>query len=107
EENLTPGQLSYRLLKEGKKSLPDFYRSDLQTEFDMVWNYQKQFYPEILTDEFRKEINGKGQKATATLFWKTYDFNTADIKGSREEKKLTAYEWRSNAINTQLNKEEV
>jgi CRISPR-associated endonuclease Csn1 len=27
EENLTPGQLCHRLLKEGKKFLPDFYRS--------------------------------------------------------------------------------
>lgn len=108
EENLTPGQYSYQLLKSGKKHLPDFYRSDLKDEFDKVWNFQKQFYPEILTDTFKKELEGKGQKATSTLFWTKYNFNTADNKGkSREDKKLQSYKWRSEAITTQLEKEEV
>ncbi|HON53396.1 MAG TPA: type II CRISPR RNA-guided endonuclease Cas9, partial [Bacteroidales bacterium] len=43
-EKLTPGQYCYSILKNGKKALPDFYRSDLQAEFDIVWNFQKQFY---------------------------------------------------------------
>lgn len=43
EKNLTPGQLAFQLLNEGKRYLPDFYRSDLQAEFDKVWNFQKQF----------------------------------------------------------------
>lgn len=108
EENLIPGQLSYQLLKEGKKYLPDFYRSDLQSEFDKVWDFQKQFYPEILTDDFYKELKGKGQRATSAMFWTKYAFNTADNKAkSREEKKLQAYLWRSEAINKQLEKEEV
>lgn len=107
DENLTPGQLSYQLLKEGKKQLPDFYRSDLQAELDQVWEFQKQFHPEILTDDFKKELAGKGQRATSAMFWKKYNFNTADIKGTREEKKLKAYEWRNNAVSQQLDKEEV
>lgn len=107
DENLTPGQLSYQLLKEGKKQLPDFYRSDLQAELDKIWEFQRQFYPEILTDQFKQELIGKGQRATAAIFWKTYNFNTSDIKGSREEKKLKAYQWRNNAISQQLDKEEV
>src|SRR5690606_37900860 len=32
DEGITPGQLVYKLLKEGKKYIPDFYRSDLQAE---------------------------------------------------------------------------
>lgn len=107
EENLTPSQLCYQLLKEGRKVLPDFYRSDLQAELDAVWNFQKQFYPKILTDEFKRTITGKGQRATAASFWGAYKFNTAEIKGSREEKKIKGYEWRSKAISTQLSKEEV
>src|SRR5690554_4822313 len=107
EENLTPGQLAYELLKEGKKSIPDFYRSDLQAEFDKVWDFQKQFYPEILTDEFYKELQGKGQRATSAMFYTKYGFNTAENKGTREEKKIQAYKWRSDAISQQLEKEEV
>src|SRR5690606_26502054 len=63
DENLTPGQLAFQLLYEGKRTLPDFYRSDLQAEFDKVWNFQKQFYL-FLTDELKEELRGKNEKAT-------------------------------------------
>lgn len=64
EENLTAGEYSYQLLLEGKKQLPDFYRSDLQSEFDKVWNFQKQFNPQIFSDELYKELQGKNKNAT-------------------------------------------
>ena len=72
DENLTTGQLSLQLLKEGKKSLPDYYRSDLQHELDKVWNFQKQFHPDILTDEFYTSIQDKGQKAIRESFSSKY-----------------------------------
>jgi len=107
EDNLTPGQLVLKLLEEGKKHVPDFYRSDLQTEFDRVWNAQKQFYPDIFTDEFYKELQGKGQRATAAAFWGKYKFNTAENKTkSREDKRLQAFKWRSEALDSQLEIEE-
>lgn len=106
EEDLTPGQLVYQLLQEGKKHVPDFYRSDLQTEFNKVWNCQQQFHPEIFTNEFFKELQGKGQRATSASFWGKYKFNTAENRGTREEKRLRAYEWRSKAISEKLEKEE-
>lgn len=106
DENLTPGQLCYQLLKEGKKSLPDFYRSDLQTEFNKVWDFQSKFYPEVFIAEFKKQLEGRGQRATSTAFWTTYKFNTAENKGTRDEKKLQAYKWRSLAISKQLAVEE-
>jgi CRISPR-associated endonuclease Csn1 len=106
DEKLTPGQLCYQLLKEGKKSLPDFYRSDLQAEFEKVWNYQAQFYPEVFTNDFKKNIAGKGQRVTSAAFWSTYKFNTAENKGTRDEKKLQSYKWRSTGIDKQLKVEE-
>ena len=107
EEELTPGQYSYQLLKDGKKDLPDYYRSDLQSEFDKVWHTQIKFYPEYLTDEFKIEITGKGQKATAAIFGKKYEFYPAEIKGTREEKKLQAYDWRTKALSQKLDIKEV
>ena len=107
DENLTPGQLSLQLLQQNKKLLPDFYRSDLQKEFDLVWNFQKQFYPDILTDSFYKELQGKGKDATSKAFSKRYHFDTAENKGSRESVRLQAYQWRAEAISKQLSKEEV
>lgn len=121
EENLTPGQYVFQSMLSGKKAVPDFYRSDLQNEFEKVWNFQKQFYPEILTDEFYKELKGKGQRATSAMFWTKYKFNTADIKGledglknvntikfdARTQKKLQSYKWRNDAVSEQLDKEQV
>ncbi|WLD24577.1 type II CRISPR RNA-guided endonuclease Cas9 [Flavobacterium dauae] len=106
-ENLTPGQFILDLLKSGKKKVPDFYRSDLQAEFDKIWNFQKQFYPEILTDEFKETIKNKGQKVTSQIFYSTYGFNTAENKGTRDKKKLQNYKWRNEALSQQLAKDEV
>lgn len=107
KREITPGQFALEVLKNGKKFLPDFYRSDLQAEFDTIWKTQKQFYPEIFTDTFYDELKGKGQRATSAIFWKKYNFNTAENKGNRDEKKLQAYQWRADALNKQLEKEEV
>lgn len=74
EENLTPGQLSLTLLEEGKKHLPDFYRSDLQNEFDKVWDYQKQFY-DFLTDDLKEELRGKNENATWAICAPSKDTN--------------------------------
>lgn len=108
EDNLTPGQLVLQLLNEGKRHIPDFYRSDLQMEFDKVWNFQKQFYPEVFTDDFYKELQGKGQRATASAFWSKYKFNTAENKAkTRDEKRLQSYIWRSDALSNELALDEV
>lgn len=105
-EKLTPGQLCYQLLQEGKKSMPDFYRSDLQAEFSKVWDLQAKFYPEIFTPEFKKDIEGKGLRATSAAFCTRYNFNTAENKGTWDQRKLQAYKWRSEAIYQQLTVEE-
>ena len=108
EQDLTPGEYCFQILKSGKKHLPDFYRSDLKAEFEKVWNTQKRFYPDILTDEFKKELNEKGQKATIAIFIARHKIYTAENKtGTREEKKLKLYQWRSHALMEQLKIEEV
>ncbi len=106
-ENLTPGQYILDLLKSGKKKVPDFYRSDLQTEFDKIWNFQKQFYTELFTDNLKEELNGKGKVATwATL---KVPFNLVGIKRNlkRDELKLENYQWRNDALTKQMNLEEI
>ncbi|GAA3509319.1 type II CRISPR RNA-guided endonuclease Cas9 [Aquimarina addita] len=105
QENLTPGQLSYELLKAGVKTAPSYYRSDLQKEFNKIWKYQKQFYPDFLTDEHLEKLYGLGQKATGTYFEKTIGTPRAENKG--KEKKLQEYSWRNQAIASQLTLPEV
>lgn len=105
ENNYTPGQLSLLLLRGGKKYLPDFYRSDLQTELDSIWDFQKQFYPEILTTEFKEQIRNKGKQNTSKIFLGKYHIFTADNKG--KDKRLQTYLWRVNALKEQLSIEEL
>ena len=107
EKNWTPGQYVYNLLKKGRKQIPDFYRSDLQNELNQVWEFQKQFHSDILTDEFKKEIEGKGQRATIAIFLNHYKIYTADNKGTKEEKRLQAYQWRVEALSQSLDVKEV
>ncbi|WP_165045257.1 type II CRISPR RNA-guided endonuclease Cas9 [Dysgonomonas sp. ZJ709] len=105
EENLTPGQFTYMLLKEGKKFIPEFYRSDLQAEFERIWDFQKQFYPDMLTEDFNKKIEGKGKQNTAKVFLAIYGLYTAENKD--KDKHLQAAQWRIDGLSKELTAEEV
>ena len=105
DNDLTPGQYAIRLIRNGIKMIPDFYRSDLEAEFDSIWVYQKQFYPEILTDEFKSLITSQGRNGASKLFFSTYRIETADNKG--KDRKTTAYIWREEALKSQLEKEKL
>jgi CRISPR-associated endonuclease Csn1 len=107
DNNQTPGQFVYNLLKEGKKYIPEFYRSDLQNEFDKVWEFQKQHYPNILNDELYKKLQGQGKQNSSKLFLAIHQVYTAENKGKRDEVKLQHYKWRTEALKTKLKIEEV
>ncbi|WDT67885.1 type II CRISPR RNA-guided endonuclease Cas9 [Cloacibacterium sp. TD35] len=107
ELNITPGQFCYSLLKEGKKQLPEFYRSDLQNELDKSWYFQKQFYPKILTKELKKAIEGKGLRATWAILKDTFSLVGIVQKGTLFDKKLEKYLWRSQAVSEKLDLEKL
>lgn len=121
EENITPGQLVFQNYKEGKKAIPDFYRSDLLAEFDKVWNFQRQYYPEFLTDDLKQAISGQGKQNTRKRILAIAKVYTAEVKNfddsfknqfaakydKRTLNKIQAYKWRSEAVSKQLEKEEV
>ncbi|MBO7570827.1 MAG: type II CRISPR RNA-guided endonuclease Cas9 [Bacteroidales bacterium] len=107
ENNLTPGQFSLNLLKQGKKYLPDFYRSDLQAEFDKVWNFQKQFYTDILTDSLKDDIRGKNKSQTWAICAKPFNIVGFKRTGKTAEQKIENYQWRANALSEKLGLEEL
>ncbi len=104
-DNITPGEFILELLKSGKKSDPDFYRSDLQAEFEEIWEFQKSFHPEILTDDFKQQLIGKGKRNTSSIFLARFGVYTADNKA--KDKKLQACQWRVDAITQPLSKSEL
>ena len=109
EEGITPGEYSYRLLCEGKeeKNLPEFYKSDLENEFKRIWTFQRQFYPDIMTDALKEELRGKNEKQTWAICEKP--FNIAGIKRTSKGKELAKenYQWRSLALKEQLDLEQL
>ncbi|MDR2971080.1 MAG: type II CRISPR RNA-guided endonuclease Cas9 [Bacteroidales bacterium] len=129
-ENLTPGQFCLQLLQTGNKYLPDFYRSDLQTEFDKIWAKQKEFYPEILTDDLKEDLRGKKREAVWAIcakhfIWKEkhIEWNNDEGKnievekehilvgikreGKREEQNKENLFWRSQGLSEQLSLEQL
>ena len=107
ENDLTPGQYVYERLVNNKKYIPDFYRSDLESELNKIWEFQKQFHPDILTPEFRKQIENKGMKQISSIFLGKYGIYTAENKGKRDKVKLQSYQWRVEALTRELTKEEL
>ena len=107
DRQITPGQFVLELLEQEKKYIPDFYRSDLKAEFDAVWTFQMQFYPEIFTDEFYKSLEGQGLQNTRKRFLAIHQIYTAENKGKRDVAKLQHYKWRVEALTKQLELPEV
>lgn len=109
QEGITPGEYSYRLLCNGNedKNLPKFYKSDLENEFEHIWEFQKRFYPDIMTDTLKENLRGKNEKQTWAICEKP--FSIAGIKRTTKGKELIKenYLWRSQALKEQLNLEQL
>ena len=130
DEDLTPGQFCLQLLESGKKALPDFYRSDLQEEFDRIWDFQKQFNPKSFCDAAKEEVKGKNKSQTWAILAKYFTctkevnvWNENETKTENQEKeyrlvglkrtvkgkelKKENYRWRVQALTEQLGLEEI
>ena len=107
EGGLTPGEYVYQNLLQNKFQIPDFYRSDLKAELDTIWETQRRFYPEILSDEFKVSLTDKSK----SQIWKICQsyFNIVGIKRDfkGKELKIENYKWRSEAASRQVNLEQL
>ena len=84
ENNLTPGQYVYSLMREGKNFVPDFYRSDLYSEFDRIWHFQEQFEPSVLSKNTYDKLYGQKKNFTKFYFEKELKIELPDLKGKYE-----------------------
>ena len=107
DNQMSPGQYVYARLKKGKKYIPDFYRSDLQNELDKIWNFQKQFYPNILVDELQDEITGKSKAQTWKILEEPFKIVGIKQKGTVQEKNLEKYYWRNFALKEKIELEQL
>ena len=105
DKQLTPGQYALSLLEKGKKHIPDFYRSDLQTEFDTVWRVQKQFYPDILSEALYKELQSKNKKQTWAILKEPMSIVGKKLEGNPLEQKKLRYQFRVKGLSEKLDPE--
>jgi CRISPR-associated endonuclease Csn1 len=107
EENLTPGQLCLDLLESGKKKIPEFYRSDLQNEFDRIWNFQKAFYPDVMTGNLKDQLLNKNDKATWAICEKPMQLVGIKRVFKGADARLENYRWRVRALSERIDLEQL
>lgn len=111
EENLTPGQYCLKILQQGKKNLPDFYRSDLMSEFDKIIDKQILFHSNFLSNELKEELRNKKSEAVWTICAKRFKDNGFELVGVKRqgktiEQKFENYQWRVKALNEKIELEQ-
>lgn len=112
QDKMTPGQYCLQLLKDGKKSLPDFYKSDLQSEFEKIYDRQQEFHSEYLTTELKEELKGKKRDAVWAICAKAFKEKGVDLVGTKRqgnttEQKVENFDWRARALSEKLDLEQV
>lgn len=112
EENLTPGQLCLQFIKAGKKQLPDFYCSDLQAEFDKVFDKQSSFYPDYLSVELKEELRNKKRDAVWAICAKAFKDKGFELVGTKRlgntaDQKIENYIWRDKALSQMLSLDQI
>lgn len=107
EEGKTPGEYVCDILKNGINIIPDFYRSDLEDEFDRIWRKQVEYYPDQLTDELREELRGKNKSQTWAICQKPFDL--VGIKRNLKGRDLVIdnYRLRKDALTMKVSAEEL
>lgn len=107
DEKLTPGQLVLSLFNQGKKYEPTFYPSDLQMEFDKIWNFQKNFYQDILTNSLKQDLKDKNKSQTWAICKNPFNIVGMKRKTKGFEAKKEEYEWRTKAVSEKIGLEEL
>lgn len=106
DEHLTPGQYVHQTYNPNNRYIPTFYQSDLRAEFNTIWDFQAQFYPDVLDDELKEKLNGRKKNNSSNIFFAARGVSTAENK-DRKTRVQVAYRWRAEAVNNQLPIEQV
>ena len=102
DNDLTCGQYGLERLKAGKRHIPDFYRSDLKAELGRIWNKQREFHGELLSDALMEKIAGKNQKATWAILKEPWSLVGEKRTTKGFDKKVEDYQWRVDALSRKM-----
>jgi len=106
ETGRTPGEYVFsQLSSDINYRIPDFYRSDLQNEFDRIWTAQKAFYPDILTDELKEGLRNRNEKQTWAICQEPFALEGIKRVAKGKEQVKENYGWRTRALSERLDLE--
>ena len=107
DENLTPGELMLQRLLADKKGAPAFYRSDLQNEFDRIWERQSEFYPKLFSQTLKQKLRGANKGATYKICEEQFKLVGLKRNLKGKELRLENFQWRVKGLTKQLDLEQV
>lgn len=104
DKGLTPGEYVYQRMLEGKYAIPEFYKSDLQEEFDRIWALQKSFHTE-LTDELYRKLSDRNKSQTWAICRDELGIQGLKSSFTGKERLKEAYRYRHLAATQEVNME--
>lgn len=107
EKNLTPGQLVCQRLMENKFEIPDFYRSDLTEEFDIIWSLQRSFYPDDMKDELKESLSGKNKAQTWSECQRSWNLTGLKREFKGKDLQKENYQWRAKSVVERIDLEQL
>lgn len=107
EEDTTPGTIQYEILRNGEKDVPTFYRSDLISEFDRVWNTQAKYHADEMPEELLLQVKGVSRKATYAILEKPWNLVGEKRTTKGAELKIENAKWRKKAIEESMSLEQL
>lgn len=104
DKGLTPGEYVYQRMLEGRYAIPEFYKSDLQDEFDRIWALQKSFHAE-LTDELYRKLSDRNKPQTWAICRDELGIQGQKSSFTGKERLKEAYYYRHLAATQEVNLE--
>lgn len=108
EKKWTPGQYAFELLSNNiNADIPNFYRSDLYAELESVWETQRQFYPDLLTNELKEQLKDKNEKQTWAICEKPFAIEGIKRQTKGKDLQKENFAWRVKAVREKMDLEEL
>lgn len=106
-QKLTPGEYVFERIKKGQYVIPEFYKSDLKDEFDKIWDFQKSFHPEKLSDSLYDTLSSCNKTQTWTECHKRWGIEGKKITLKGKDRLYELYRLRKDALQKELNLEDL
>jgi len=105
QRNIFPCQYMMEQMEQGKSKKLEFYPSDLEDEFDEIWLNQSKYYPELLSNDLKKQLEGVTDNQTWAICEKPFGLVGIKRTGTKKNQVEENLKWRVQGLTEQLDLE--